>query len=323
MKEGEKNCTPKRYSCQGLIKLMKLTDKPTQQALALKYAEMGFPVFPCNSFKAPIVDHSLGFVHGFKDATKDLKLIVRTWHKYPDAGIGLKIPPDVIVFDCDVEKNRNGEPLIYRGKPVMLGLKSFETLVNKLQLSGIYQDTLITKTQSGGMHFYFLMPEGQTSFNHTHALEGLDLKGHGGYVILPNSQGQYGRYEFLNLTEIGPIPDALLSWSLKFKGSIGDFKPISNGSERIDRDAIVSALTWYWNEGEGRRNDLMLAIAGFIARSGGSEDDAFYVISKLCELTGKGYDHISGAKYAFHREGPVKGFSSLEKLMEEIANDRK
>ena len=312
---------PKKYSCQGLISLMKLTDKPTQQALALKYAEMGFPVFPCNSFKAPIVDHSLGFVHGFKDATKDLKLIVRTWHKYPDAGIGLKIPPDVIVFDCDVEKNRNGEPLIYRGKPVMLGLKSFETLVNKLQLSSIYQDTLITKTQSGGMHFYFLMPEGQTSFNHTHALEGLDLKGYGGYVILPNSQGQYGRYEFLNLTEICPIPDTLLNWALKFKGSIGDFKPISNRSERIDRDAIVSALTWYWNEGNGRRNDLTLAIAGFIARSGGAEEDATFIISELARLTGKGHDHIPGAKYAFHREGPVRGFSSLEKLMEELLND--
>jgi hypothetical protein len=64
-----------------------------------------------------------------------------------------------------------------------------------------------------------------------------------------------------------------------------------------------------------------MAIAGFIAHSGGSENDATYVISKLCELTGKGYDHIPGAKYAFRRDGPVKGFRSLEQLMEEISND--
>ena len=74
-------CASNKYSCQGLIKLTQSTDKPTQQALAVEYAKMGFSLFPCN-LKAPIKDPSLGFEHGFRDGTRDLKHIARTWHLF-------------------------------------------------------------------------------------------------------------------------------------------------------------------------------------------------------------------------------------------------
>ena len=86
----------------------------------------------------------------------------------------------------------------------------------------------------------------------------------------------------------------------------------------IDREEIVRILTPYWARADGKRNEFTLAIAGFIARSGGTEEDATFIISALAKLTGKGSDHILGAKYAFHREGPVKGFRSLEQLMEDV-----
>ena len=311
----------KKYSCQGLINLMKSTKKPTQQALAIEYAKMGFPVFPCDSFKAPIVDHPLGFVHGFKDATTDLKLVAKTWFKYPDAAIGFAIPIDLIIPDCDVLKDAEKKPILKDGNPEVIGLESLKDLVAKLNLNDSGFNTFTTRTQSGGYHLFYRMPEGIPSFCHTHAMEGLDLKGYGGYVILPHSQGQHGYYEFLNLTEIRPIPEGLLKWILRFREVKSEFRRLPTGMANIDRDEIVRILTPYWAKGDGRRNDLTMAIAGFIAHSGGSENDAFYVISKLCELTGHGYDHIPGAKYAFHRDGPVKGFSSLEKLMEELLNE--
>ena len=309
------------YNLSELINLMKSADKPTQQALAIEYSRVGFPVFPCDSNKAPIVDHSLGFVHGFKDATTNLKLIVRTWHKYPDAGIGVALPEDLIVFDCDVGKDAEKRPVLMDGRPDIIGLKSLQNLILDLNLKSSDLNTLSVKTQSGGRHFYYLMPEGTPSFCHTHAMEGLDLKGSGGYVILPNSPGQYGKYEFLNLTEIRPIPEALPNWILRFRGPKSEFKELPTGTAKIDREEIVRILTAYWAKGDGRRNDLTMAIAGFIAHSGGSENDAFYVIAKLCELTGKGCDHIPGAKYAFRRDGPVRGFRSLEQLMEDIGHD--
>lgn len=97
---------------------------------------------------------------------------------------------------------------------------------------------------------------------------------------------------------------------------------INPGTAKIDREEMVQILTPYWAKANGRRNDLTLAIAGFIARSGGTEDDAIFVISRLCELTGKGCDHVSGAKYAFHKEGKIRGFTTLKQIMEEIGNDQ-
>lgn len=96
---------------------------------------------------------------------------------------------------------------------------------------------------------------------------------------------------------------------------------INPGTAKIDREEMVQILTPYWAKADGRRNDLTLAIAGFIARSGGTEDDAIFVISELCRLTGKGCDHVSGARYAFHREGKIRGFTKLKEIMEELEND--
>jgi hypothetical protein len=310
-----------KYSCQGLISLTKNVREPTQQALAVEYAKMGFPVFPCYSNKSPIVDRSLGFIRGFKDATTDLKLIARTWNKYKGAGIGLAIPEDLIVFDCDVEKDDLKRPVLHDGRPNIVGLRSFQELILSLNFKDEDLNTLSVRTQSGGRHIFYRMPENMPSFCHTRAMEGLDIKGYGGYVILPRSHGTYGRYEFLNLTEIQSIPEGLLKWILQFRGPKSEFRKLPAGTASVDREEIVRILTPYWTKADGRRNDLTLAIAGFIARSGGMEDDATFIIAKLCELTGKGCDHVPGAKYAFRREGPVKGFRALEQLMEEFQND--
>ncbi len=311
----------KKYSCQGLINFTNSTENPTQQGFAVEYARAGFRIFPCDVMKAPIVNHSLGFVHGFYDGIANIRLIAKTWFRYPDAAIGFTIPPDIQNLDCDVRKDAEKRPILKDGKPEIIGLESLRGLAAKLNLNDSDFDTLTTKTQSGGRHIFYRMPEGVSSFCHTHALEGLDLKGYGGYVILPNSQGQYGRYEFLNLTEIRPIPEGLLKWILQLREVKTEVRKLPTGTARIDREEIVRILTPYWAKGDGRRNDLTMAIAGFIARSGGTEEDATFVISELARLTGKGHDHISGAKYAFRREGPFKGFRTLEQLMEVLQND--
>ncbi|MCL4480165.1 MAG: bifunctional DNA primase/polymerase [Candidatus Thermoplasmatota archaeon] len=295
----------------------------TQAAKAVNYTRKRWRIFPCDTTKAPIVDRSLGFVHGVKDATSDTKIIAKTWFRYPDAAIGFAIPPDIIVIDCDVKKDSQKRPVSKHGFPDRTGLRSFQALVMDLKITGDDLRTLSVRTQSGGTHFYFLMPNGISSFNRTGALPGLDLKGDGGYVILPNSQGQYGRYEFLNLAEIRKIPAPLLTWIMQFKEKPENHKILRfpSGNGNVDREEIIRTLKPYWDKADGKRNDLTLAIAGFIARSGGTEADAIFIISKLCEITKKGYDHIPGAKYAFRREGKIRGFRTLTKIMEEINDD--
>jgi len=314
------------YSCSGdenkRIDIQEISNLLTQQAMAIGYGKLGLRVFPCNKDKSPIVDQSLGFKHGVKDATSDTQIIAKTWFRYPDAAIGFAIPRDIMVIDCDVKKDPQKKPLLKNGLPDRIGLRSFNRLIMELKITGDPLYTLSVNTQSGGRHFYFRMPDGVPSFNHTGALEGLDLKGFGGYVILPNSLGLYGRYEFLNRSEIRQIPESLLKWVLKFKEHQDNPNKIRYIKSRIDREEVVRILAPYWQRGDGRRNELTLSIAGFIARSGGNEQDAVYIVSKLCDLTKKGYDHISGSKYAFRRNGSVKGLRSLLKLMEEIANEK-
>ena len=295
----------------------------TQAAKAVNYTRKRWRIFPCDRTKAPIVDPSLGFIHGVKDATSDTKIIAKTWFRYPDAAIGFAIPPELIVIDCDVKKDAQKRPLVSNGLLKRIGLESFQKLILGLNITGDHLHTLSVRTQSGGTHFYFLMPNGISSFNRTGALPGLDLKGDGGYVILPNSQGQYGRYEFLNLAEIRKIPAPLLTWIMQFKEKPENHKILRfpSGNGNIDREEIIRTLKPYWDKADGKRNDLTLAIAGFIARSGGTEADAIFIISKLCEITKKGYDHIPGAKYAFRREGKIRGFRTLTKIMEEINDD--
>lgn len=297
----------------------------TQAAKAVNYTRKRWRIFPCDRTKAPIVDPSLGFIHGVKDATSDTKIIAKTWFRYPDAAIGFAIPPELIVIDCDVKKDAQKRPLVSNGLLKRIGLESFQKLILGLNITGDHLRTLSVRTQSGGTHFYFQMPEGIPSFNHVAALPGLDLKGYGGYVILPNSQGQYGRYEFLNMTKIRPIPEPFLKWVMKFSGKTKSARSplLPTGTAKIDRDKIVKILLYYWKNGDGKRNELTLAIAGFLAHSGGTEADAVFVISELARITGKGGDHISGAKYAFKKNGPVKGFRTLEKLMGEISDGKR
>ena len=325
IKSGSGTDVPIKYSCTDIIKLFEFTKNPTMQALAVTYARMGWPVFPCKIDKTPIVDPLFGFTRGSKDATTDLKRIAKAWHKYPNAAIGFAILPRIVVIDLDVLKDRDKVPIKKEdGTTIFPGLKSFQDLIEQLYLPGCL-DTLTVDTQSGGRQLYYMLPEGYQSFNHTAALPGLDIKGYGGYVILPNSQGKFGNYSFRHLSAIMSIPEGLLNWIEKFRNPephASKVPIIRPGTATIDLEEVVKILLPYWQKADGRRNDFTLAIAGFIARSGGNEGDAKYVVSELCERTGKGRDHINGTKYAFRRNGPIKGLNSIEKIMGEIENDK-
>ena len=160
--------------------------------------------------------------------------------------------------------------------------------------------------------------------------DGAYIKGKGGYALGPGSIHPngivYGSREIRDIPIaivkkedlLNSVKDFMITDSGEIKGR---FESLPAGTARIDRDEIVRILTPYWSKADGRRNDLTLAIAGFIARSGGDEQDAVFIISELARLTGKGKDHISGARYSFHKDGKIRGFSTLKKLMEEISDD--
>jgi hypothetical protein len=143
---------------------------------ALKYAENGWPVFPCGIDKKPLV------AGGFKSATTDLAQIVAWWTQWPDASIGCPTGSmsGFWVFDVDTPN----------------GPASLEALEAE---HGPLPATREQRTGSGGRHLFFKWIEGREVRNSASKLgPGLDVRGEGGYVILPPSGHlSGGTYEWI------------------------------------------------------------------------------------------------------------------------------
>ena len=143
---------------------------------ALTYAsEKGWPVFPCNPLsKKPIGELA---PHGFHDATTDPVVIRGWWGERPDAMIGVptgeKSGLVVLDVDMDVMREIDGEASLVKlldGEPVPL--------------------TLMSRTPRRGKHFLFEYPEDGRRIGNTtnlHGLPGLDVRGEGGYIVVPPS----------------------------------------------------------------------------------------------------------------------------------------
>jgi hypothetical protein len=137
---------------------------------ALNYAARGWQVFPCRPrAKTPAT------AHGFKDATADAVRISAYWRRRPDANIAMATGASsgVFVIDVDVKNGAGGEAR-WHDLCRAHGWRS-------------QSDVLMARTPSGGRHLYFRHVAGVT--NSRGALPaGVDVRGDGGYVLLPPSR---------------------------------------------------------------------------------------------------------------------------------------
>lgn len=142
---------------------------------ALEYAEHGFSVFPARrSDKAPLTQH------GLKDASKDPEQIRQWWKMFPDANVAIalgKPSGDVFALDIDVKADKRGDELIRMWQAV----------------HGDFPNTVTAVTGSGGMHLYFRLPGIERYKNKVEAIEGVDIRGDGAYVVAPPSIYEDGR----------------------------------------------------------------------------------------------------------------------------------
>jgi hypothetical protein len=141
---------------------------------ALDYASRGWPVFPCRG-KQPWIAKADGG-HGFQDATLDPAQIRRWWSDWPEANIGMPTGAvsNTVVLDVDPAKGGRAaiEALCQSYVPLPPTMQSF--------------------TGGGGVHYFFLHP-GEALQNSASRLgPGLDIRGDGGYVILPPSRHPSG-----------------------------------------------------------------------------------------------------------------------------------
>ncbi len=160
---------------------------------ASELARLGVPVFGCvPDGKIPATRH------GVKDATTDTAL-VREWWGAREGGehspMNLAVPTGrasgLWVLDLD-------------------GRKGLETLELLEREHGALPETVRVETPSGGVHFYFRWPRDLEVRCKARVLPGVDVRGEGGYVLVPPSVVAGRRYRWLHLGAIAEAPKWLL-----------------------------------------------------------------------------------------------------------------
>lgn len=167
---------------------------------------------------------------GLKEATIDGDQIRAWWGQWPDAGVGLATGEVSGVWVLDVDPDKGGEA----------------SMVQLQDEVGVLRPALESITGGGGRHLFWCHPEDLDLGNRTGFLAGLDVRGDGGYVILPPSSHRSGRrYEWdgeVDLRRVYPThaPEALLervTWqdrrARELADRFSDGEPIPEG-ERND-----------------------------------------------------------------------------------------
>jgi hypothetical protein len=187
--------------------------------LALAYAAAGIPVFPCRAApedtdeitddgevvalkpKTPFTSN------GFKGATKSERIINILWgERHPGAVIGTPTGEQsgFWVLDVDVHKDDAGNVI-----------NGYETIAALEAKYGELPRTAVAKTAGGGEHHYFRYAPGVRNRGKLGA--GLDVRGQGGFVIMPGSVMADGSaYHWLDhdgdgLPELPAAPEWLLA----------------------------------------------------------------------------------------------------------------
>lgn len=147
---------------------------------ALTYAtKYGWAVFPVrHATKKPLTPH------GCLDAKKTPGAIMAWWGRYPDASIGIATGSisNLIVIDEDIDDEK--------GIDGRLEVSRWEAENGKLP------ETVAATTGRGGTHLY-LRYRGKDIKNRAGILDGVDVRGEGGYVIAPPSTHPNGsEYEW-------------------------------------------------------------------------------------------------------------------------------
>ena len=142
---------------------------------AITYAtKYGWAVFPVSSMtKKPLTPH------GCKDAKKSVGPIKAWWKKWPDASVGIATgsASGLIVIDEDLDEDK--------------GLNGYREVSAWEDVHGALPDTVRVITGRGGAHLYFKY-DGSDIKNRAGLLDGVDVRGEGGYVVAPPSMHPNG-----------------------------------------------------------------------------------------------------------------------------------
>lgn len=246
---------------------------------ALFYAGLGWQVFPVHS----VIDvdqctcGNSGCDHqgkhprtknGLKDATDDEERIAAWWDEHPESNVGVATGSESGIWVVDVDKKLNG-------------LDNWEKFVDGRELGTCEQIT-----GSGGRHLIFAWDDSAGEVrNRTNMLPGVDVRGEGGYIIVPASNHLSGNvYSWIQGSDpssLDPViaPDWLLEHALS--NQLG--APIGGRSHAVSGGLNPALLTGALPAGEIRSIRSALG-----AISPDCDRDTWVRVGMALESTGAG-----------------------------------
>lgn len=218
-----------------------------------KYDWAVFPVDPKK--KKPLTPN------GCKDAKKDIGALRAWWKKYPDAAIGIATGSisKLIVIDEDRDFDK--------------GLDGYESVKLWQDENGPLPDTVQSITGRGGYHLYYYY-DGKDIKNRAGILEGVDVRGEGGYIIAPPSKHPNGtNYEW----EYSPEDIELA----KVDDTVHKFLQIGKTEENKTEFKLPAVI------GQGQRNDTLYRLACSLQSQGFPDETIFDNVkdinAKICQ----------------------------------------
>ena len=153
--------------------------KQTPYQAAVEYINMGLAVFPvAYKGKHPLTKN------GCKDATTDAAIVKGWWQQWPNANIGIATGSKsggLFVIDLDADDDK--------------GINGYQTLRDWERENGDLPETIQSITGRGGYHLFYRGTK--LIGNRAKVMEGIDVRGEGGYIIAPPSIHPNGKaYEW-------------------------------------------------------------------------------------------------------------------------------
>jgi predicted P-loop ATPase len=200
---------------------------------AIKYAtKYGWAVFPVNpKTKKPLTPH------GCKDAKKGVGPITAWWRKWPNAGVGVATgsASNIIVIDEDMDPDK--------------GIDGCFEMNRWEKENGELPETPRALTGRGGVHLYYHYT-GTDIKNRAGILDGVDVRGEGGYIIAPPSLHPNGtEYQWEEDPEETPFSEVT--------DAVRQFLKIGKTSreERSEPFELPSSIPF------GKRNETLFKLA--------------------------------------------------------------
>jgi len=195
------------------------------------YADRGWAVFPV-AHKRPLI--------AWKDGSSSDHAAIDCMPWDDATGIGVDCGKSgLVVIDVD-------------------DVNAIPTLAGSLGWDPTEDETAISRTGRGGYHIYYQAGDKSVRNSASKVVPGIDVRGDGGYVVLPPSIHESGRaYEWTNDTALRPIPEKMVAlFNYREEKPVTPLPP-SVSHEKWGLAALAAEAHEIEASQPGRRNDQL------------------------------------------------------------------